>query len=362
MPIQHPKKIEDITSEWMTWAFRQAGICQNASVRLCHPEPIGGGYGFVSEIARVTLSFDQKEKELPSTVVVKLPPTSGFHREAGDAFRVYEREVRFYQEISPHSPIRSPRCYFSLLDIESDDFILVLEDVSRYAFGDQVKGLTLDQATAAITTIAPFHAYWWNHPTLNDLTWMPRENMDMVHLFAQNWPKFRGEFSSQLSSEEIAIGDRLNWQGDRLAELLNRTDRTIVHFDYRADNLVFDDLTLDNPVIVLDWQFAQRNSGAFDVARLVCGSLTLEDQDGRHHRFVQHWHGSLLHHGVFDYSFQQAWQDYQTAILCCLYIPVAFHHIPSAEGGRGRKLARAWIHRFFHAAVACEAVSVLSPS
>lgn len=113
--------------------------------------------------------------------------------------------------MAPHSPLRIPRCYYSVLDTENGDYILILEDVSDNTIGDQVKGLTPEQACAAIQAIAPFHAHWWNHPALANLTWMPIENLEILHLFAKNWPQFRHQFYDQLTDEIRVIGDRLNW-------------------------------------------------------------------------------------------------------------------------------------------------------
>ena len=360
LAIKHPKTLEDITAQWMSWALHEGGLCGNCSVLTIELTSIGGGgVGFLSGVARVMLSYDREAPDLPGSVVVKLPAASEANREVGDAHNVYEREVRFYQEVAPHSPLRVPRCYFSVRDPENGDYILIMEDVSGYTFGDQIKGLTPEQAHAAIHTIAPFHARWWNHPGLSDFTWMPAENLDILHLFAQNWPEFRHQFYNQMTEAERAIGDRLNWQGDRLAELNAQAPCTIAHYDFRADNLIFDEASREDPVIVLDWQLSQRNSGAFDVARLVCGSVPSETQTGRHREFVHAWHERLLTHGVRNYSQDHAWRDYQTALLSCLYIPVAFHHFISSEGGRGLKLARAIMHRVFAAAVECDAAAVL---
>ena len=360
MTLKHPDRIEDVTADWMTWALREGGVCREASVTEVEITSIcGGGTGYLSGIARVLLEYDREEQEFPRSVVIKLPTVDALGREFADSWNLYEREVRFYREIAPRSPIRTPRCYFSLLDTETQEYILIIEDVSSCTFGDQVKGLAPEQAVAAIQSIGTFHAHWWNSPALPDLEWMPEENLDVLHLFAQNWPEFRHQFYDSMTDAERVLGDRLNWQGDRLAELNAQAPSTIAHSDFRADNLVFDESSSGQSVIVLDWQAARRNSGAFDVARLVSGSVQSEYQAGRHRDFVRVWHDQIIANGIEGYSRDQAWRDYQAALLSCLYIPVAFHHHLSSEGGRGSELARAISARFFKAAVECEAAAVL---
>ena len=157
MGIRHPKTIEDITAEWMNWALHEGGVCQESTVSDIETTSIGGGVvGFLSGVARVLLTYNQARPDLPTSVVVKMPIATTWNRELGDSYYVYEREVRFFQEIAPHSPLRIPRCYFSLLDTEKGDYILLIEDLSDNTFGDQVKGLTLEQACAAIQAIAPY--------------------------------------------------------------------------------------------------------------------------------------------------------------------------------------------------------------
>ena len=359
MSAGHPKHIEDITAEWLTRALREGGVCREAHVASMDMTSIGGGgVGFLSGLARIKLTYDRPEPQAPASVVVKLP-TSGNTREVGDTYRAYEREARFYRDIAPRSRVRAPRSYYSVLDVGAGDFILIMEDVSRCTKGDQVKGLTVEQATAAVDTIGAFHAQWWNHQELTQLTWMPFENLDIHHLFAQNWPEFRHQFYDELAREEIAVGDRLNRQGDRLAALVADVPRTIVHFDYRADNLMFDEQSRTEPVIVLDWQFVQRSMGAFDVARVVGGSVPSEHQAGRHREFVALWHDGLARAGVRGYGLEDAWRDFLKGLLLCLYIPVAFHHMAWPEGERARALVRAMFHRFFRTAVETDACRVL---
>jgi aminoglycoside/choline kinase family phosphotransferase len=360
MTTGHPKRIEDFTPEWLTRALREGGVCRHTRVTGFDTRPLTGeGVGFLSGIVRVRLTYDRSELDAPASVVVKLPTYAETNRQLGDSLRAYEREARFYREIAPRSRIRAPRCYCSVLDPAQGDFVLVMEDLSGLTIGDQVKGLTVDQAMAAISMIGPFHAQWWNQPALSELPWMPFENLDLHHLFAQHWPAFRQQFHDWLMPDEIAVGDRLNWQGDRLAQLLAHVPRTIVHWDYRADNLIFDDRTSMAPVVVLDWQLAQRSLGAYDIARLVCGSLPTGVQTGRHREFVACWHEALRAGGVPDYSQDQAWRDFRIGILACLYNPVSFHRVMLAAGSRGKALAEAMIHRFFHAAVECDACAVL---
>jgi len=360
MDLRHPEQFSEITPEWLTAALREGGACRASSVKNYEMKPlVGAGVGFLSGVARLQVMYDVPEPDGPPSVVVKLPTLTEETRNIGDTFRAYEREARFYHEVMPKSRIRAPRCYYCNYDAEQARFVLIMEDLSSLRPGDQVRGLTWEEALAALRTIAPFHAQWWDHPTLETFTWMPFENLDLQHQFAKMWPAFRHDMYDRLMPEEIAIGDRLNWQGDRLAELARNVPRTIVHWDYRADNLIFDHPQAAEPVIVLDWQLAQRSMGAFDIARLFCGSVPGEIQRSKHRQFLAAWHDELQRAGVTDYSLDLAWRHFLTGLLACLYIPVSFYRVGMAAGDRGCALINAMIFRYFRAAVETNALQVL---
>ena len=360
MGLRHPEQFSEITPEWLTAVLREGGSCRASNVKNIEMKPLGGaGVGFLSGVARLQVTYDVPEPDGPASAVVKLPTLTEETRNIGDTFRAYEREARFYHEVMPKSRIRAPRCYYCHYDPEQARFVLVMEDLSSLRPGDQVRGLTWEDALAALRTIAPFHAQWWEHPALEAFTWMPLENLDLQHQFAKMWPAFRHDMYDRLMPEEIAIGDRLNWQGDRLAELMRNVPRTIVHWDYRADNLIFDQPQAAEPVVVLDWQLAQRSMGAFDIARLFCGSVPGEIQRSRHRQFLAAWHDELQRRGITDYSLDLAWRHFQIALLVCLYIPVSFYRIGMAAGDRGCALMNAMIFRYFRAAVETQALQVL---
>lgn len=357
-PLAAPKGAEELTAEWLTLALREAGSLSDAAVSEIRVQPLGtAGVGFLSGLARVELRFDRAAPAAPQSLVAKFP-AAGDTRELGDSLNAYEREIRFYREIAPRSPVRTPRCYGTTLDVDQGAFVLLLEDGTPWRAGDQVRGLTQQEAEECLRTIAPFHAQWWQSAELEHLTWMPLENMDLLTLFDQNWPAFRARFAPELTPAELEVGEHLCRHGALLLERIAARPHTLVHWDYRADNLLFDDGSTERPVVVLDWQLTERSVGAYDVGRLLGGSLREKEPDYR--RLVALWHAELLANGVTAYGPADAWADFQLSLLTLLYNPVSFFSICEQSGKRGRALMYAMVHRLFHAAVACDAVDALT--
>jgi hypothetical protein len=352
-----PRQIDQITPAWLTEALRDGGLAADIEVAAVEIHPLGTqGVGFLSGLAQLRLTYVKPAPDAPASIVAKFP-TAGDTREIGNSFHAYEREIRFYREIAPRSRVRTLRCYGTTLDERQGAFVLLLEDGTGYRAGDQVRGLGHREAEACIRAIAPFHAQWWRQPELDHLTWMPLENMDLLHQFDQAWPEFRARFSPELTPAELAVGEHICHHGAKLIELIGRRPHTLVHWDYRADNLLFDDASADSPVVVLDWQLTERSLGAYDIARLIGGSL--RDPRPEYRRLVGLWHELLVAGGVADYDPEAAWADFRTSLLTLLYNPVSFFKIGEQSGKRGRALTRAMVHRLFHAAVACDAAAVL---
>jgi len=271
--MKHPKTIEEISAPWMTEVLRGAGILRRATVDAVNVRAIGQGLGFLSGRARVTLTYDQSEEGAPATVVVKLPATVKEAVDVAESTHAYEREIRFYREVAPRTPIRVPRMFATIMEPADNVFILVMEDLKGLTAGDQVIGMSRAQVLAAVQTIAPLHARWWNGDQRQALPWVPsvEQQLKMLSLTPEvirtAWPLFVESFGDSLPPGGRALGERIIQHLDGIMAAFVNGTRTLVHFDYRADNLfIDDDLTRKAPIVVVDWQCHDVGPG-----RLRCG-------------------------------------------------------------------------------------------
>jgi len=357
--LSPPTTPADVSAEWMTQVLRQSETIRRGAVSQVRTEPLGSVQGYLSGVGRVILTYDTPQSDAPETVVIKLPAVAEMNRQIGESLRAYQREALFYLHIAPQTDVRVPRCYHASADPDVGDWSLVLEDGSGLRNGDQIEGFTLDEALSAIRTIARLHARWWNSPELAALDWMPRENLSLVHQFQDDWPKFRDEYARRIGPEATAAGEKIAASGEAIEQLVKDSATTITHWDYRADNVLLDDANAEQPVMVLDWQLAVRNVGAFDIARAITGSLPILVQEHHLRELVGVWHGELVTLGVQDFSADDAWRHYQLGLLQLLYTPIAFHHVLSHEAGRSQELLRAIIERQFHAVLESDACEIL---
>jgi hypothetical protein len=321
-----------ITPAWLTSMFRESGVLSAAAVRSISAEPIGIGVGFLGQLARLRLAYDRQEEGAPATIIAKLPTLDPGGRRICQLFRFYEREIRFYRDLAREVPVRVPRCYASVMDVAADDYIALLEDLGGLPMGSDATGCTAAEAETAIRTVARLHARWWESPALERLDWIPMVN-DPIHHFAQGAYQqalvpFLQTFGDHLSPKMRVITENL---GPRIVELQNigsQFPRTVLHGDYRLDNLFFDGAS----VAVIDWQIACRGQGVFDVAYFLSGCLEPAVRRAEEMRLLRLWYDLATDGHAGRFSFDDALVDYRRSVLFChLYSVIATGSLDAAS-------------------------------
>jgi hypothetical protein len=321
---QFPTSPQTLTTEWLTSALTQNGAIKSARVTSFDAKIIGAGAGFMGQLGQVRLTYDKPEPGAPLSLIAKFPAAAPENRGLAMFFRFYEREVRFYEQIADKVELRTPRCYFGAFDAATGDYVLLLEDLGPATVGDQLAGCKVEQAKLAIRELAKFHATWWNSPALDKLDWMPGLDAEwyiqaVEDGYAQAWGPF-AEFSKAYLTPELSdVGLRY---GKSIRKVMTRfgseLPATIVHGDYRLDNLFFASPQGGAEFAVIDWQISARGGGIFDVAYFLSGTLPEAERKARERDIVKLYHDTLIERGVKDYTFDQCWEDYRLSTLFLL--------------------------------------------
>ena len=197
--------------------------------------------------------------------------------------------MHFYARLASRTPVRAPKCGLARFSHLTGGVTLVLEDL-RAADGWTVLDERQDaHALAAVETLARIHGAWHGAlegdddelppppttttrqattargplpatPTRLELS--PR----IEAYFVGCWRAVRARADCYpLSAAAIALLDALCRSGEyaRLAQLLAQPPRTLIHGDYRPDNLR---VRGTGEVCVFDWQFASLGDGSYDLA------------------------------------------------------------------------------------------------
>src|SRR5712691_1306310 len=180
-----PAGPQEVAADWLTGALRETGVISGATVTAFDYEIIGVGVGILGQLARFNLTYDSPEGGAPTTVIGKFPAAAQETREICNLFGFYEHEVRFYERIAEEVELRTPKRYYSRFDDETNDFVLLMEDMAPARCGNQVAGCVREEAAVTILNMAPFHATWWNKVDTPRLDWIPYGN-DPIHHFVES--------------------------------------------------------------------------------------------------------------------------------------------------------------------------------
>ena len=313
-----PKTSEEITPEWLNEVLDDS-VTGGAQVSSIEKEIIGQGAGFLGELTRLTPTYDREAASPPRTIIAKLPTQDESVRNLAQLINVYEREVRFFEQIADETPMRTPKRYFSHADTAKGEYVLLLEDLAPGRVGDQIATCSIEEAKTALRAVAGLHAAWWESPRLKEFAWMPGVDDQLLiglisMMYQQSWPTFVERYGDQLPAEILPIGEKFGQTFAEFAKDAEGGPLTLTHSDYRLDNMFFD-LADGSPIAIIDWQLAQRGPALGDVTYFLAGNLTIEARREHETDLVRTYYEALVEGGVKDYSYESCVEDYRKAAL-----------------------------------------------
>ena len=271
-----------LTSEWIS--TRCEGLDASAAVVV----EIALESGENGAVARVALGGER--------LVVKRPPASPAARAVAAIQQWYAREVHWYAALAPIAGVRCPRCHCARYDALTGEYVLVLEDLRAAG----CRPLAVAEATAAATTLGRLHGRFagaFDDDARREIVRGPLPIMPITlalaipieKFFRDCWKAVRGErryaLAELLADRGEAAGPAAIGLLDALAapgayasmtEALAAPPRTLLHGDFRPENMMVEDAT--GEVVVYDWQFASVGNGAYDLAYF---SALVADPDDR---------------------------------------------------------------------------------
>ena len=307
-----PASIQDITPAWLS---EVTGL----DVQGLEAEQIGVGIGVSSALYRLRLDG----KGCPATVVVKLPALDEAAVFTSTMLRFYIREVGFFNHLAADSPIRVPACHHAVVDEETSRFVVVMEDLSGLRAIDQVAGMALSDAERAIDELAAWHARWWRQADPLVASGLAVSLADPIYpavlplVFGEGWDKVRA--AMPVADSIAAVAPRFGAAIGALMASLAVPPTTVIHGDFRADNLLFD---AGGRVALLDFQIIGAGSGSYDLAYFVTQSLDPDVARQSERALFDRWLEGLRRGGVTEADLERLWEDYQTAALFCLVYPI----------------------------------------
>jgi len=356
----NPDTIDEV---WITELLDEAGVADGSRVTDVE---FGGwiGTGQTGANARFRLAWDDPSGR-PASLVAKFPSQDPKARTEAFAGATYLKEYLFYTEVAPTIDTRTPVCHFAAFDGAGQDFMLWMEDLSDSEQGDQFEGLDSGRLSLAIEQLVRLHAPRYGEAGLRDCFGpaLPVPAPEEIAMGAQML------YGMTLPGFLDRLGDRIEPDIARLAQdfaekigawILAGQDRpsTVIHLDYRADNLLFGTGVDAPPLVVVDWQTSAVGPGGSDLAYLISGSFPdAAERAANEGGFVEEYRNRMAGAGV-SVSADDCWLDYRHGSLWGMIITV-IATVQAAETERGNDMFIAMAQRHGRQALDLEALSLL---
>ena len=374
-----PFSLKEINAAWLTRALKDGGVISDEEVTGFTHRVIGQETGFLGEVAILNLTYSRADSGAPSSMVLKIP-TPLKNRRMGQSMGVYEKEIRFYSQLSTSLNVRSPKHYYGALDKFDDPdvvlsrleklhrspiwlvaifslllmwfvgfrprrYVLLIEDVSYLRLGDQVGGCSHEDMKRALGAMAKLHAQFWDTDELRAMTWVQPGHLTskLIHMmYLQSGGKFIEANGDRITERQAELLTWLKANGMALTEMLGSEPRTLLHGDFRLDNLCFDDQT--GEVLLLDWQTMLTGSIGQDLAYFLSASVPLDTPDEDIQDLLHHYQQCLADEGIEISEDWLRWQ-YEAGMVATLYriAPTANDENLDFGEQRGPELINTWI-------------------
>jgi len=331
-----PESMADVSAEWIEECV---GSGKLNGIKLV---PMGEGVGMMSSMSVIQLDWADPTG-LPSSLVLKLAAENDTNRAVSQQFNLYLKEVNYYKDLAPQTTARSPKVYASEID-DKHNFFLLMEDVSAYRMGSQVEGATLEECELCIDFLVNLHASFWNQ--LGDVDWLPdmagSDNAKNMALGCEaGWPQLQEIFGDFVPDSIEAERERYLASISGLQEKLCQDPKTLIHGDFRMDNMLFGQAPEHAPLLVVDFQGPLKGNGIEDVAYLLSHSAKTEVRREHERDLLERYVNGLSNAGVKDYSVEKAWNDYRIGVLYSWTVAVVIAGTMDPANDRGY----AWMSR-----------------
>jgi aminoglycoside phosphotransferase (APT) family kinase protein len=139
-----------------------------------------------------------------------------------------------------------------------------------------------------------------------------------LQLLPMLWDGFRERYAADLPPHVHQAGDAL-FAGFEAYVTQPEDHRTIVHGDYRLDNLLLDPTPGGTPIAVVDWQTCAIGPALFDVAYFIGAGLREEERRSVEAELVRGYHAALDRP---DYGWDRCWDDYRRGTFAGLVMAI----------------------------------------
>lgn len=350
-----PTSMHEVTDQWLIDILSGQQAFADDPISSVDRQSVGDGIGQVGEFNKVVVTTESSKQ---TTLFLKLrAPIEGMHAVAL-RYKMYEKEVRFYNELAAHMDVRTPEVYYADYDPETENVALLMEFLDGWHSPDQITGASHNQTLAAIKQLAAINAPYWNRT--QDLPWLPTMQTDYMQQTISDMAACSDIFFQRFGTE-LPISksdfDRIIESWPAILDGLSEGNLTLTHYDYRVENMFFS--SDESEVAVIDWQLIGALRAGWDLAYLIGTNIPSEQRRANEQQYIDLYLDCMRDRGV-NYSEAELRHDMKWSLLGLCSIAVIGGANFDVSNERSFELFKVISIRLFDAIAEHEALSVIS--
>jgi len=332
--------IPPMTAEWLTSVLHRSGSLPQGRVLSLTVQPHDHTGEFAnSTIAHLTVQYSADAPRFaPAQILWK------YYTDHNGAM-----EVSFYHlaaSLAEPVPGVVP-CYDAVYNPQSGESHCLLADLSATHMTPITRAQVLAGAGVPsaqhleqiVTSLARFHAYWWEHPVLgtvpdvSEVRWWYRDRQHFEQHIARrqdNWTAFLSQESTTLPPDLYELYDRALaglprlWERYFAPRISTFRQLTLGNGDGYFNQYLCPASDADGSAYLIDFEEISANFGASDLVYLFATFWSPEQRhaQAREERLLRLYHQQLCACGVTGYTWDDLMTDYRLMITLLVFLPV----------------------------------------
>jgi hypothetical protein len=317
--VHLPQRAADFTPEWLSAALASTGSAAPNSVQSVSVRPLGMSTGLTSDLFLITPTYHSGTAG-PATMLAKMSSEDEVTAALGSSLRLFQREVRFYQELARDAGVGVPLVYFADSEEDSGRYVILLEDLGRAGRSVPPHECSVEDAERVVTALASMHAKWWDSQRLKEMAWLAAGssrnfNAAVQRKYLQAWAGVVDRFGSGFPKGVLEIAEAL---GPRIARVLDRCSAsqvTLTHGTLMPEYVYVSGESDEKQVKLISWQAVGIRPGPWDLSFFLGFGLTIDDRRAHEMRLLRRYHDLLLGAGIDGYAFDRVVSEYRTGMF-----------------------------------------------
>lgn len=268
--------------------------------------------GYICNIDLYDLIYNDNTNQ---SVVLKLNNDGNVLSETAKKLDMYQKEVKFYRDISSVLNINVPKC-FHIINTEKDQGMLLENLLCYKGEFDCNLNSNIKNLFTVIKEICSLHLRF-NFETSNKVIESMKglktvkEITHYYELVKVRYFKFRENVKYILTNDSLAIFDKIKSNFEFIGNELSLYPLSFCHGDYKSPNIFYKE---DNEIVILDWQYIHLGKGVSDLVFLLVESI---DFDENLCNTIRNLYYKLYSENNSSYSYTQF--EYEFNLSLCMF-------------------------------------------